>query len=183
MCVKNREFNFYAKKELFHHPSHQSTEHPDCPDGNGSRYYGSGCLVDVCCCIILPRLLVVPLVLIVIRSHRMVQACIRIPACLFVSHFLTPITLLTAVSTLVRYSAVAVQGVSSFLGERTWRSCSQSLLPCYPRNRPYRYYMLSGSPSNGLGQSFLRLPCSPTDARISLPAHPQTSLYWRYDEP
>ena len=117
--MKNRELNFYAKKELLHHPAHQSAEHSDCPDGNGSRYYGSGCLVDVLCCIILPGLLVVPLVLIVIRSHRMVQACIRIPACLFVSHFLTPITLLTAVSIPVRSILVAAQGVSSFLGERT----------------------------------------------------------------
>ena len=182
MCVKNSEFNFYAKKELLHHPAHQSTEHPDCPDCNGSRYYGSGCLVDVSRSIVI-IVTVVPLVLIVIRSHRMIQACIRIPACLFVSHFLTPITLLTVVSTLAHLTAVAVQGVSFCEGERTWRSCSQSLLPCYPRNRPCRYYTLSGSPSNGLGRSFLRLPCSPTGARISLPAHPQTSLLRIHDEP
>jgi len=176
VCVKNRELNFYAKKELSHHPAKQTQR----PDKYRTTYDNAGCLIQIPCSIVV-IVIVVPLMLIVIRSHRMVQACIRIPACLFVSHFLTPITLLTAVSTLVRCSAVAAQGVSSFLGERTWRSCSQSLLPCHPPTSPT--YMSSGSPSNDLGRSSLRRYGMPTGARISLPAHPQTSLYWRYDEP
>ena len=82
MCVKNRELNFYAKKELSHHPAKQTQR----PDKYRTTYHNAGCLIQIPCGIVV-IVTVVPLVLIVIRSHRMIQACIRIPACLFVSHF------------------------------------------------------------------------------------------------
>ena len=102
------------KKGLSHHPAKQ----PQSSDKYRTTYHNAGCLIQIPCGIVV-IVTVVPLVLIVIRSHRMVQACIRIPVCLFVSHFLTPITLLIAVSIRVRSILVAAQGVSSFLGERT----------------------------------------------------------------
>jgi len=115
--VKNSELNFYAKKELSHHPAKQ----PQSSDKYRTTYHNAGCLIQIPCGIVV-IVTVVPLVLIVIRSHRMIQACIRIPACLFVSHFLTPITLLTAVSTLAHLTAVAAQGVSFCEGESLARS-------------------------------------------------------------